>query len=158
MRRISRGGWRRKDYSATHWEFRDKILKAFKAVRKYGILSRANFRCCQSCASYELWTIANKKEDTILGCVFWHYQDEETFRDDKPGEASLYIAFGVTSGGQMKGWTDEAIGRLLVMALKDAGLHPVWNGDSHTRILVSEKVEANQPIDVEACLSEVCTD
>lgn len=147
--------WRTHKYD--HTEFKDKVLSAFKAVRKYGIYARANFMCCRSCASYDLFTKAKDKED-ILGAVYYCKQAEEHLNEKKPGKGDLYISFGVSEGGELKSLKDAYIGKLLVMCLQDVGLHPDWNGDENDAIYVSEEIEANQPIDMEACISDICTD
>ena len=45
-----------------------------KELRKHGYTARMNFRCCQSCAWYELGE-AGKHERA----VFWHNQDNKSF-------------------------------------------------------------------------------
>ncbi len=143
-----------------HSEFRNKILNAFRLLRSRKVMARANFMCCGSCASYDMWTKMEEKGGYIGG-VFWHKQSEEGLEQDKPGEGELHIGFGANYHNiteRDNDLEDAWIGWMLYDALVESGLHPDWKGDSGVKMLVSEKIEANQPLDVESCLSDICTD
>jgi hypothetical protein len=50
---------------------RDKVRKAFVALRKRGFFARMNFWCCQTCG----WAAVPEGRDNV---VFYHAQDKET--------------------------------------------------------------------------------
>ncbi len=159
--RISRrtrraGSWRGKS-QYDHSEFKAKILKAFALIRKFKVQARANFMCCRSCASAALYNKA-LSNPAIIGAVYYCTQSEQYLKDDKPGEGSLYISFGVSDSGEERGLTTAYIGKLLIVCLQDAGLHPEWDGSENNAILVSEKIEANQPVNIEECCGMMGSD
>lgn len=117
---------------------RTKAIEAFKLARKEGIVCRVNFSCCGSCAGYELFTYIKDKKG-LIGAAFWHQQDEQGYRDAPDGKGSLFIGYGAKESGDV---TDEQIGQKLIAAFQKVGLHPVWNGNSNTRIQLSEEAEA----------------
>jgi hypothetical protein len=100
---------------------REKVLRAFKSLRKENIRARANFWCCMGCATAAL-DIKGKK-----GGVYWHNQDEERFRED----GYLHIGFCTEDGK-----TCQALGQSLVDALKAQGADVEWDGTSDTRVCV----------------------
>lgn len=59
---------------------REKIRQAFRELRSQGYIARMNFLCCSSCAWYEI--TEGKNEDEISKVVFFHQQDNESFRGD----------------------------------------------------------------------------
>lgn len=111
----------------TKAELRDKVVDAFRSLRKHGIVARANFCCCSSCASYELAQMVKKTNKK--GYVYWHRQDEQSFW--KTGD--LYLGFG----SYVDGHDPAHIGRIVVEALEKQALTVLWNGESSRRIKVS---------------------
>jgi hypothetical protein len=106
----------------------DKLREAFGRLESEGYLVRENFTCCQTCG----WSEADSElEDAakagrpFKGVVFFHQQDTESAVDG----SGLYLAYGGEAG-------PEAAGRQIVKAFEAAGLAPVWNGSSNTRIQV----------------------
>lgn len=140
-----------------HREFKDKVLEAFTKIRKYHIYARTNFMCCRSCAGYDLHTKA-KDHPEIIGCVFYCKQSEERLKGTPVGKGDLYLSFGATDAGEKSGLTTIDIGKLLVVCLQDAGLHPEWDGTANKSIYVSEEVEERVGVSVEDCLTESMVD
>lgn len=93
---------------------RGKVLSAFAEMRSNGFLARANFMCCGSCAWYDLATKASELKDkgrTLNGCVSWHRQAEEWWKEI----GRLSIAYGpiLTSKYGIVGLPAVVIGDLL---------------------------------------------
>lgn len=118
-------------------ESRAKVLDAFKSLRKQGFLARANFLGCQNCAGYDLTIQAEKKiekGETVNGCVFWHSQDEENYKED----GCWYLAFGdlnSTKYGKI-GFTTEEVGKVVIGELKKRDVEFEWDGTPGSRILI----------------------
>ena len=91
--------WSRRGWFADR--VRERVVESFKILRKeHGLLTRVNFRDCQSCAGAEIGIMIEKKTqdqlDKLIGYAYWHNQDEEVFKEDhslQEGDG-LYIAFG----------------------------------------------------------------
>lgn len=65
----------------------EKLTVAFKALRKLGYFARKNFRCCQTCAWYEIDTDHPKYEHNA---VFYHNQDNADLQGKEQG---CYLAW-----------------------------------------------------------------
>jgi len=106
----------------TKEETRVKVLDTFKELRKEGFLAKDNFRCCQNCAGYNLTVQAEKKisqNKEVKGCVYWHKQDEENYREN--GE--WFLAYGNLNSikyGKI-GLSDKEIGEIVVKKLEMHG-------------------------------------
>lgn len=96
---------------------KEKLTKAFRALRKVGYIARQNFWCCQSCALSAL----NALPDECVKYVFYHKQDADNLRDN----GACYLAWG-------------GDGEQIVSILKEAGIAVEWDGNSATRIKVSD--------------------
>lgn len=108
---------------------RSKLVQTFKQIRKEKILARANFWCCQSCAS---WAMHQQCEDAPekkkpIGYVFWHNQDEARIRED----GCVYLAFG----GLERNDSIE-VGKKVVQILVQNGFSVDWNESDSNRIKV----------------------
>jgi hypothetical protein len=90
------------------------LSKAFKDLRKHGYFARQNFMCCQNCGWH---AVPEGKEDKV---VFFHNQDNVEKLKGEP----LYLA-----------WSGD--GNLICDVLRDNGMDVDWNGDTGTRIRVS---------------------
>ena len=137
-------------------ENKEKLNIAFKALRKAKLIARQNFRCCQSCAGYEIATDVEKKLDAgkvVAGWVFYHHQDHNSaFEGSRryPAKGELYLSYtgGSTSKYEKNGLQTVEIGKIVAAVLTSVGLVFEWDGSSDTRILVKlgekavEKVEA----------------
>jgi hypothetical protein len=129
---------RRQTVDGNYEEVKHRVLAAFKVLRsRHKILCRANFWCCQTCAGADITdkaTMIVDKGKVVNGCVFWHNQDEDSFRR----KGTLYLAFGQmnsTKYGRI-GFEDEVVGRLVCETLVANGLEYEWDGSAGQRILV----------------------
>jgi hypothetical protein len=122
-------------------EVRSNILKAFAYLRRKGIIARANFLCCQTCAGYDITQIAVKRVNAgkeVKGCVFWHAQDEQNWQRS----GSMFLAFGNMDSGDLGGnigLETTLVGKIVVEALKKFNVPYEWDGSSGRRIKVMEK-------------------
>lgn len=127
-------GSRRMFDSTRLTDARIKLTEAFHQLRKMGFLARQNFRCCQSCASYELGEIASSmtdfKKSKYAGTVFYHHQDNTGFNEC----GKMYLAFGHYFDEDDA--STESAGRKILDVLKENGLNVEWDGSAHTRIKV----------------------
>lgn len=126
---------------------RERVVESFKILRKeHGLLTRVNFRDCQSCAGAEIGIMIEKKTqdklDKLIGYAYWHNQDEEVFKEDhslQEGDG-LYIAFGgldkETDKRVKKEHLSEDIGHIIKAVLQGKGLDVEWDGDVNKRIFV----------------------
>jgi cold shock CspA family protein len=101
---------------------RRALGQAFRSLEKGGILARANFTCCGTCASAELGELVRRKG--AKGGIYWHQQDEERLRET--GEVDL----GYVSGSM----TTAEVGLSAVRSLEKAGLTVHWNRNPGERI------------------------
>lgn len=138
-------------------ENKEKLNAAFKLLRKNYLVARQDFRCCQSCAGYEIATAVEKMLDNgkrVDGWVFYHNQDSEGALSDRRGRRAtgeLYLAYtgGDTEKYPKNGIETVEVGKRVAVALAHVGLAFEWDGNSDTRILVklnekvAEKVEAD---------------
>jgi len=141
--------WRpRRDagYWAEQEETRAKVISTFKKLRKLGFLARANFTCCSSCGGYEITEMAaeriskGKKQDAIKGCVFWHRQDEDTFKQC----GVLYLRYGDMESTELGkiGLPTQEGGRIIERELRAAGINLVeWNGSGSACIVVHSHLD-----------------
>lgn len=126
----------------TRNEVRSNILKAFAYLRRKGIIARANFLCCQSCAGYDITKIAIeqvKAGKKVNGCVFWHAQDEQDWKR----KGSMCLAFGSMDSwdhGEI-GLPSEIVGNKVIEALQKYNVPYEWDGSSRKRIRVMDKIK-----------------
>lgn len=129
-------------------EVRGLVLKAFKDLRKQGLVARANYSCCSSCAGD---TIASELDDKIakglsernfpLGCVYWHQQDDEHYFED----GKLHLRYGQIECENSKRSTalsSKDVGGLVLEALRSQGLIVDWDGNEDATIVVVGMPEA----------------
>lgn len=107
---------------------RPRVAEAFKALRKTGRICRMAFRCCMSCATAELEPML--KERGKSAAVYFHRQDDESFRDGY----DLHIRYAPLDGDDTVAW--EALGHQVVEELKAQGLVVEWDGDVHNTVVV----------------------
>ena len=125
-------------------ETREKVVAAFKDLRKDGFIARANFMCCGSCAGYDLAEKATEMVDKgkhPKGCIFWHKQDEESYW----AGGFLHLRYGEfnTAKHGTIGLPSEAVGSALIEALEKQGLKRgldiEWDGDTNKTIIVKSR-------------------
>jgi len=95
-----------------------RVDAAFRALKKQGVFCRRNFLCCQSCGT------AAVPDGTPY--VFWHGQDEDGLRES----GTVRLAFGAPG----KDGKTVTLGRIIVSAMKAAGVRAVWDGNPDKRI------------------------
>lgn len=120
-------------------EARQRVLEAFRQLRRKGIVARANYLCCTSCASYALHETA-KQRPKAIGYAYWHQQNEEEMW--RSGE--LYIGFAAVDDEDP---AHMEIGQRVVAELKKQGLEVEWPEDPDIKIkvvLVRPETEPNQ--------------
>lgn len=116
-----------KDDSYKHDKVRPAVNRAFRELRKQGLVCRMAFSCCGGCASSELYPVVKKRK--ARGAVYFHRQSDASFRKGK----DLYIAYGSLKGVDK---ATKAIGDQLVLALRDEGLVVEWDGDPGQCVVV----------------------
>jgi hypothetical protein len=94
-------------------EFREKMNKLFKELRKVGLVCRKNFSCCQTCGHTEM------PADTSY--VFYHRQEAESLRE---GSEECYLAHSIRPEHQE---------RVKVILQKYGS---IWNGDPYSTIVI----------------------
>lgn len=114
-----------------------EMAEVLEELRKQGYLAQGNFRCCQTCAGYDMTVKAEGLKDggtEVKGCVYWHEQDHESWANGD----NLYLAYGDMDSSKhgVIGLTTKEVGDALVSVLKDHGLSYEWDGSSDTRIKV----------------------
>lgn len=139
-RRIAEAVWKERLAEQATWPERtdaDAVEAAFEQLDSQGVVARANFACCSSCARME---IGAEMEDDSRGYVFFHYQTTETAVQS--GE--LYLYFGAREPHSAEDVAGEIVGRL-----EDEGLPVLWNGEADTAIKVAP-IEWRKRIGVQA--------
>lgn len=117
---------------------RKKVIEAFKLLRKKGLIARSNFSCCQNCAGYAiagyLEELPESKRKKIKGVVYWHKQDEQSFRES----GTLYLAYGDvdTKKCGVVGLPTAEVGKIICDTFKELSIPFEWNGNGETRIKV----------------------
>jgi hypothetical protein len=89
---------------------KDKINKAFRALRKAGYVAHQNWQCCQSCGCAAL-------PDGCKKYVFYHSQDADNLRK----RGSVHLA-----------WDGD--GTEIATILQKNGLKVNWNGSRDKRM------------------------
>lgn len=113
---------------------REKLTKAFKLLRKEGLIAKQNFSCCGSCATSEIGEQAKIKAKKVgkfpKGYVQYNRQSTEGIEIF----GSVHISYGAFySRNDIKRtecFTDIEIGELIVAKMKEVGLKTEWNGDA----------------------------
>jgi hypothetical protein len=131
-------------------EFKQRIVIAFKALRKQGYICRQDFWCCQSCGCSAISQMKKAKGQDNPKFVFWHHQDTSGFHDatsnfshrmrgyerlkamnvgepELPNPPGLYVSWG-------------GDGEAIVKALNDAKLVTDWDGTAGQQIWISAEV------------------
>ena len=104
----------------------NQMKEIFKELRKRGFIARMNFKCCSTCASYDLTDIMDKDE-RIKYAVYWHRQVSERYKET--GYLDLHY-FGKEDFD-----TDIATG-IIIAELQKANVVFSWNGDTNKTIEV----------------------
>lgn len=110
----------------------DRLDHAFRRLEAAGVVARAHFTCCQNCGCHEIRdeiAAAQAGGRSVRGYAFFHLQDTERA---VAGHA-LCLSYGPVDQASPPA-AFEAIGRLVIGALREAGLRPEWNGSAAQRI------------------------
>lgn len=105
------------------------LNKAFRDLRKAGMIAKQRFSCCQSCAAAALDTPENKDRPA----VFYTKQDAEVLDDDRRSRR-LYLTFGVVNSDDND--RVKRVGAQTVEILQSCGLKTSWDGDINNRICI----------------------
>jgi hypothetical protein len=117
---------------------KERVSDLFSKLRKAGIVAKQNFRCCSTCAGYEL--AANSAPLTPI--VFYHAQDAEVWTrrlmlgsvpmHDLGGDRTLYLRWGYTERAESGTVATEKqateLGRFIARIAHDCKLGVLWNG------------------------------
>lgn len=106
------------------------LAKAFKDLRKEGLIAKQNFMCCRSCASCSIWNDIDASPGKYKGAVYYCKQDGDNLRKD----GRFYLGFGAADTDDDKVAT--LIGQLTKVVLEKHGLNVEWDGSANTRLLV----------------------
>ena len=121
---------RRSKTHPKYYEYHELLKEAFIKIRKQGIIARMNFWCCSSCASYDL-NQKLKKDPRKKGYVFWHNQDEESFKRT----GTVFLGFGSGKDSEL-GEEDKTVAENIVKVLKEINIPYEWDGNPRIRIKV----------------------
>lgn len=113
----------------------EKLNAAFIELRKQGFIARQYFKCCGSCAGYDLANkvsqMPDKRRAKVKGAVF-------TTRQDR-GSNTLFIKYGpleTTKWGKI-GLDEVNIGEAIVAAFKSQKLNVEWSGSANECVQVN---------------------
>jgi len=156
----------------TRYSYRKKtyrrLNRAFHLMRKRGLLARANYLCCGNCAGSAITDMAEnliddgkRTKDSILGCCFYHAQDNEIIdaylgRGDRywgsyepvfPKDA-LHLRYGEmdSCGHGVIGLSTKEVGIIVCECLMEAGVGHRWDGNPGQTIRV-DVISACEPWD-----------
>jgi hypothetical protein len=121
---------------STRTDSRRAIVRAFDKLRDhYGFQARMRFSCCRVCAAIAIErkiAMAERPEDFPTRVVFF------TQRDDREAAATgrLNLNYGDIRLQNATRPLDRAAGKLLMQALREAGLEPEWDENPDRRIIV----------------------
>ena len=111
------GRWRYgRSHSYRHDALRPLVKAAFKQLRAgRGLITRMGFMCCMSCACAALDEMLEKRPK-IRGAVYFHRQDDESFRDGY----DLHLRYA-PRGDDPDNDVWKALGYEVVEALREIG-------------------------------------
>lgn len=130
-------------------DYRSRTRAAFDELNANGVIARADFTCCGTCASAE---IGDERDDSRhwRGFVYFHSQDTDRLIED----GATYIGYGAF---EPEDFDEDAYNRLSDDAKRDLyfgdvvrmldevvfpivrrhGIEPEWNRDLGTRVLLT---------------------
>lgn len=114
----------------------DKLKAAFTALGIHGIRGYHNHSCCGNCASTDIGVqydaLPGVEKAEWHGAVFYHEQDVECVLSG----GGLFLKYGALPRETYGGEEQRLIGEKLVAALKEAGLHPEWDGSPMRSVVI----------------------
>ena len=104
-------------------ETEDELLikKTFSELASKGVLARANYECCSSCAAHGLAQEVKDTPDKYTGIAYYHAQNDTYVRTT----GSLCIGFATVGKGPID---TAALGEIITEALTEAGFEVDWDG------------------------------
>ncbi len=124
---------------ANNRETRKRLAAAMRQLRKRNLIARMGFECSLNTA-VDLLREEMEARPEILGAV---YTSRETWpRADSWWPFRVYLNYTARPGAHSA--RDRVIGAMVVAALCDNGLTPVWNGNSSNTIMVQGKMALNE--------------
>ena len=99
-----------------------KLISAFRALERKGVVSRASYSCCSRCGNGEIRAEALSQH---VGYCYFHEQDLDACIERR----GLVLRHGVIGDDfeDLKKRTE--IARILVQTMEEAGLKVIWNQD-----------------------------
>jgi hypothetical protein len=145
---------RRYNSNKSNGSARDILGTVFETMRKRGYLARMNFSCCSGCAGYELAEKAGKlaeKGKPPAGCMFWHRQDEGSYK----WTGKLAVRYGQLSteaagkvGKETKVIGDELVAEIAAEAeRRGMPVEVEWDGSPDSTIWVADVGTAQRKAD-----------
>jgi hypothetical protein len=118
---------------------KERVSDLFSKLRKAGIVAKQNFRCCSTCAGYEL---ANTLAPMTPVC-FYHGQDAEVWTrrlmlgsvpmPDLGDDRVLHLRYGFTDKAEYNisatPAQTAALGMFIARLAHDCGLGVMWDRD-----------------------------
>lgn len=116
-----------------------KIAKAFRSLRKKGVLARTNFSCCTTCGNFEMdrdATALAEDGEPIIGYAFYHGQDNDNLNEG--GGCHIGYDYCGTPAKDLETSDRRTIeiGKLVFSALTAVGLKCDWNGNPSVKVAV----------------------
>ena len=107
-------------------------------MRMKGFIARQNFSCCSNCGGGEITTLAEQQVDKgkdVKGCVFFHRQDSQGWRDGD----TLMLRYGQMDSVRHGpiGLPDEEVGNQLAALLTEENVPFLWDGNPRICIEVA---------------------
>ncbi|MDJ1371467.1 DUF6891 domain-containing protein [Gulosibacter molinativorax] len=123
-----------------------KLLGAFASLEQQGYLARPNLGYSSGEGHDLAVELARRMRERPVGYVFFHTQDAQRLVN---GPETLYLRFGAvdyaSADNAGKDAEDEAIGQVVMTALRAAGLEPGWNGTAATTIEIPDMAWYSAP-------------
>jgi hypothetical protein len=99
-----------------------KLTRAFRALERKGVVSRACFSCCSRCGNGEIRAEASSGD---VGYCYFHEQDVDSCIQDR----GLVLRHGVIGDNYTDMEKRAANARVLVQTMEEVGLPVEWNQD-----------------------------
>lgn len=106
---------------------RAKLRRAFRLMRKRGLVARQGFTCCNTCGQSQI-AVENPRPTRW---AFYHKQDAEHLP-----AGPLWIGYGSFDADGTQGTDRLEVGAIVRDCLVRAGLEPSWDGDPDMKIMV----------------------
>lgn len=130
-------------------EYHSRTRAAFAELNANGIVARADFTCCGTCASAE---IGDERDDSRhwIGYVYFHSQDTGRLIED----GATYIGYGafapedfdeeaydaLSTAEKQRRYTEDVqrmLDEIVFPIVRRHGIEPEWNRELGTRVLLT---------------------